>query len=112
MVGPDLDIFSQVNNALEDNNLPQLKLSEFLRLFNTMQFKKPFFCVELTEMIELAEIVEDANSEEVLSSAEIFGFTCAPVNQGLVDHVQYYIWMCKINELHPIYYIVYPVHRM
>ncbi len=29
MVGPDLDIYSKVNNALESNNLPRLKLSEF-----------------------------------------------------------------------------------
>lgn len=105
MVGPDLDIFSQVNNALEENNLPQLKLSEFLRLFNTMQFKKPFFCVELAEMIELAEIVEDANSEDVLSTSEIFGFACAPVNQGLVDHVQYYIWILnKYVNSDPIFF--------
>ncbi|MBK24189.1 MAG: hypothetical protein CME70_09335 [Halobacteriovorax sp.] len=105
MVGPDLDIFSQVNTALEENNLPQLKLSEFLRLFNTMQFKKPFYCVELNEMIELAEIVEDANSEEVLTTAEIFGFTCAPVNQGLVDHVQYYIWILnKYVNNDPIFF--------
>ena len=30
MVGPDLEIFSQVNNALLSNGLPLLKLSEFL----------------------------------------------------------------------------------
>jgi len=93
MVGPDLDIFTQVNNALKMNNLPILKLSEFLRLFNTMTFQKPFFCVELKEMIELAELVEEADRKNILSSAEIFGFACAPVNLGLIDHVQYYVWI-------------------
>lgn len=93
MVGPDLDIFRQVNGALEENGLPQLSLSEFLRLFNTMTFQKPFFCVELKEMIELAEMVEDADGEGNLSQSEIFGFACAPVNLGLIDHVQYYNWI-------------------
>ncbi|PIP90489.1 MAG: hypothetical protein COW01_10315 [Bdellovibrionales bacterium CG12_big_fil_rev_8_21_14_0_65_38_15] len=93
MVGPDLDIFSQVNNALESNGLKKLSLSEFLRLFNTMTFKKPFFCVDLKEMIELAETVEEADKEGNLSSAEIFGFACAPVNLGLMEHVQYYVWI-------------------
>ncbi|MEA9355224.1 helicase-related protein [Bacteriovorax sp. PP10] len=95
MVGPDLDIFTKVNNALSSNNLPILRLSEFLRLFNTMTFTKPFYCVELKEMIELAETVEDIDSNNVLSSAEIFGFACAPVNLGLLEHVQYYVWMLK-----------------
>jgi len=90
MVGPDLDIFTQVNNALESNGLELLKLSEFLRLFNTMTFKEPFFCVELKEMIELAEMVEEADSSDELSLSEVFGFTCAPVNIGLADHVEYY----------------------
>ena len=31
----------------------------------------------------------------ILSSAEIFGFACAPVNLGLLEHVQYYVWMLK-----------------
>ena len=95
MVGPDLDIFTKVNNALSSNNLPILRLSEFLRLFNTMTFTKPFYCVELKEMIELAETVEDIDSNNALSSAEIFGFACAPVNLGLLEHVQYYVWMLK-----------------
>jgi len=93
MVGPDLDIFSQVNTALDDNGFPGLKLSEFLRLFNTMTFKKPFYCVELGEMIEVAEMVEDADPEGKLSTAEIFGFACAPVNLGLMEHVQYFVWI-------------------
>ena len=93
MVGPDLDIFRSVNIALEDNNLKTLSLSEFLRLFNAMTFEKPFYCVDLKEMIELAEMVEDADTMESLSDAEIFGFACAPVNQGLMEHVQYYVWM-------------------
>ncbi len=93
MVGPDLEIFSKVNNALEENNLTKLKLSEFLLLFNAMTFQKPFYCVDLKEMIELAEMVEEADENEILTSAEIFGFTCAPVNLGLIDHVQYYIWI-------------------
>lgn len=93
MVGPDLDIFSRVNKALNDHGLTNLRLSEFLRLFNTMKFVKPFFCVELNEMIELAETVEDADREGNLSSSEIFGFACAPVNLGLIDHVQYYIYI-------------------
>ena len=93
MVGPDLDIFSSVNNALESNSLPTLKLSEFLRLFNTMTFQKPFYCVDMKEMIELAEMVEAADEDRKLSNAEIFGFACAPVNLGLMEHVQYYMWI-------------------
>lgn len=93
MVGPDLDIFNQVNTALKNNGLPILRLSEFLRLFNTMTFKKPFYCVELKEMIELTEMVEDADQDGKLSSAEIFGFACAPVNLGLIEHVQYFIYI-------------------
>ena len=99
MVGPDLDIFAQVNNALSENNLKELGLSEFLRLFNTMTFKKPFYCVDLKEMIELAEMVEDADSPENLNMAEIFGFSCAPVNLGLMEHVQYYVWILN-NFVH------------
>lgn len=93
MVGPDLDIFRSVNRALEENNLKTLTLSEFLQLFNTMTFEKPFYCVDLREMIELTEIVEGADTMEALSDAEIFGFACAPVNQGLMEHVQYYVWI-------------------
>lgn len=93
MVGPDLDIFSSVNNALESHGLPTLMLSEFLRLFNTMTFQKPFFCVDMREMIELAEMVEAADEDRTLSNAEIFGFACAPVNLGLIEHVQYYLWI-------------------
>lgn len=102
MVGPDLDIFTKVNNALSSHNLPILKLSEFLRLFNTMTFTKPFYCVDLKEMIELAETVEDIDHNNQLTSAEIFGFACAPVNLGLLEHVQYYVWILKkyvTNEL-------------
>jgi len=95
MVGPDLDIFTKVNNALSSHNLPVLRLSEFLRLFNTMTFTKPFYCVDLKEMIELAETVEDIDYNHTLSSAEIFGFACAPVNLGLLEHVQYYVWILK-----------------
>lgn len=103
MVGPDLDIFSQVNGALDENGLPQLNLSEFLRLFNTMTFQKPFYCVELKEMIELAEMVEDADVDNNLSQTEIFGFACAPVNLGLMDHVQYYVWILNhYVQNHPI----------
>ncbi|MBT7610412.1 MAG: hypothetical protein HN576_11695 [Bacteriovoracaceae bacterium] len=93
MVGPDLDIFAQVNGALLANHLPELKLSEFLRLFNTMTFQKPFYCVELTEMIEVSEMVEEADMEGTLSNSEIFGFACAPVNLGLVEHVQFFIYI-------------------
>jgi len=93
MVGPDLDIFSQVNRALHVNSLPELTLSEFLRLFNTMSFQRPFFCVDLKEMIELAEMVEEADFNKALTSSEIFGFACAPVNLGLMEHVQYYVWI-------------------
>lgn len=93
MVGPDLDIFSRVNQALESNSLPILSLSEFLRLFNTMTFQKPFYCVDMKEMIELAEIVEAADEDRTLTYAEIFGFACAPVNLGLMEHVQYYMWI-------------------
>lgn len=93
MVGPDLDIFSRVNHALESHSLPTLSLSEFLRLFNTMTFQKPFYCVDMKEMIELAEMVESADENRTLSYAEIFGFSCAPVNLGLMEHVQYYMWI-------------------
>jgi ATP-dependent RNA helicase SUPV3L1/SUV3 len=93
MVGPDLDIFKSVNHALEANSLPSLSLSEFLRLFNTMTFQKPFYCVDMKEMIELAEMVEGADEDRTLSYAEIFGFACAPVNLGLIEHVQYYLWI-------------------
>jgi ATP-dependent RNA helicase SUPV3L1/SUV3 len=93
MVGPDIDIYNRVNQALDQNSLPILSLSEFLRLFNTMIFQKPFFCTDLREMIELAEMVEAADEDKALSSSEIFGFACAPVNLGLIDHVQYYVWI-------------------
>lgn len=93
MVGPDLEIFRSVNTALEENNLQTLSLSEFLQLFNTMSFESPFYCVDLKEMIELAEMVEGADPMNALSDSEIFGFACAPVNQGLVEHVQYYVWI-------------------
>lgn len=93
MVGPDLDIFKSVNLALDTNGLPSLSLSEFLRLFNTMTFQKPFYCVDMKEMIELAEMVESADEDRTLSYSEIFGFACAPVNLGLMEHVQYYMWI-------------------
>jgi len=93
MVGPDLDIFNQVNHALKINSLPELRLSEFLRLFNTMTFGKPFYCVDLKEMIEITEMVEDADFNRVLIPSEIFGFACAPVNLGLMEHVQYFVWV-------------------
>lgn len=93
MVGPDLDIFTQVNNALKINSLPSLKLSEFLRLFNSMTFRDPFHCVDLTDMIEITEMVEDADRQGKLSHAEIFGYSCAPVNLGMVDHVHYFMWI-------------------
>lgn len=93
MVGPDLDIYKSVNHALESHTLPTLSLSEFLRLFNTMTFQKPFYCVDMKEMIELAEMVEEADEDRKLNYAEIFGFSCAPVNLGLVEHVQYYLWI-------------------
>lgn len=93
MVGPDLDIFRSVNIALEENSLPTLKLSEFLTLFNTMTFEKPFYCVDLKEMIEVTEMVESADENNILSDSEVFGFACAPVNLGLVEHVQYYVWI-------------------
>ncbi len=94
MVGPDLDIYKKVNSALESHSLPILSLSEFLRLFNTMTFTKPFYCVDLKEMIELAEMVEQADEKtKSLSASEIFGFACAPVNLGLLEHVQYYVYI-------------------
>jgi ATP-dependent RNA helicase SUPV3L1/SUV3 len=93
MVGPDLEIFKSVNTALEENDLNTLSLSEFLRLFNTMSFDKPFYCVDLKEMIEVAEMVEEADVEGILSDSEIFGFACAPVNLGLMEHVQYFVWI-------------------
>lgn len=95
MVGPDLEIFRSVNHALEENGLRTLDLSEFLRLFNTMTFDKPFYCVDLKEMIEVTEMIEEVDEEKVLSDSETFGFACAPVNLGLIDHVQYYVWIAS-----------------
>lgn len=103
MIGPDLEIFNLVNSSLRQNALPELRLSEFLRLFNTMTFEKPFYCVDLKEMVELAEMVESANQDDTLSESEIFGFSCAPVNLGLVEHVQYYIYILnKYAKMQPI----------
>jgi len=93
MVGPDLDIFGSVNAALEEHNLATLSLTEFLRLFNTMIFESPFYCVDLKEMIEVAEMVEGADENSILSDAEIFGFACAPVNLGMTSHLQYFVWI-------------------
>lgn len=95
MVGPDLEIFKSVNSALDINGLPVLSLSEFLRLFNTMTFERPFFCTDLKEMIEITEMVEQTDERVKLSASEIFGFSCAPVNLGLVEHVQYFLWILK-----------------
>ena len=106
MVGPDLDIFAKVNKALEVSSLPELELSEFLKLFNTMQFDAPFFCVDLKEMIEVTEMVERANrKKKSLTNAEMFGFSCAPVNLGLPEHVDYFLSIVNsfINGL-PIHY--------
>jgi ATP-dependent RNA helicase SUPV3L1/SUV3 len=91
MLGPDLDLFLNVNEALKENALRVLKYSEFLRLFFTMEFSAPFFCVQLKEMIELAEMVEEINDQaESLGPEEIFGFSCAPVNLRQLDHVEYF----------------------
>ncbi|MCK5883389.1 MAG: hypothetical protein KAG61_06855 [Bacteriovoracaceae bacterium] len=105
MIGPDLDIFAMVNSALKTNSVPELKLSEFLRLFNTMTFKDPFECVELKEMIEIAEMVEDADRNSNLSNSEIFGFACAPVNLGMMEHVEYFSWI--LNH----YVVDQPIHN-
>ena len=91
MVGPDLDIFSKVNSALKQNGLFELSLTEFLRLFNTMSFRQPFYCVDLKEMIEVTEMVEDVDTKKNLTDEEMFGFSCAPVNLGLMQHTQYFI---------------------
>ena len=102
MVGPDLDIFGQVNSALHQHGLSTLSLTEFLMLFNTMTFRKPFYCVDLKEMIEVAEMVESANEGlNSMSDAEIFGFACAPVNLGQMDHVQYFNWIVN-NYAHRV----------
>jgi len=93
MVGPDLDIYEQVNTALSKNSLPLLTITEFLHLFNNMTFNKPFYCVELKEMIELAEMVEDVDKEKRLTTAEKFGFTTAPVDLNIIEHVQYFSWI-------------------
>jgi len=111
MVGPDLEIFNQVNNALEKSKLPGLKLSEFLRLFYTMTFEKPFYCVELREMIEIAEMVEESDQLGVLTTSEIFGFSCAPVNLGMMEHVHFFVWI--LNQYvkgQPIQYELVDVH--
>ena len=94
MLGPDLDIFRKVNQALSENSLPSLSFSEFLRLFNTMSFSRPFYCVDLKEMIEVAEMVEGADRDlNTLNDSEIFGFSCAPVNLGMKEHVEYFMWI-------------------
>jgi len=92
MVGPDLDLYMNVNQALEEENLQKLRFSEFLRIFFTIDFEKPFCCVQLDEMIEIAEMVEqiDQNAGGTMAPQEIFGFSCAPVNLGNSDHVQYF----------------------
>ncbi len=90
MVGPDLEIFAQVNQALTGHHLESLTLPEFLRLFNTVAFKSPFLGVDLTDMLELAEMAQVADRWHTLTDAELFGFACAPVNLGLPDHVQYF----------------------
>lgn len=95
MVGPDLEIFRSVNKALADHNLTSLSLSEFLRLFNTMTFEKPFYCVDLKEMIEVTEMIEGVDENKKLSDSEVFGFACAPVNLGLLEHVQYFVWIAN-----------------
>ncbi|MBP5296263.1 MAG: hypothetical protein J6Y94_02905 [Bacteriovoracaceae bacterium] len=91
MVGPDLEIFAQVNQALTNHKLKALTLPEFLRLFNTVSFTSPFLGVDLTDMLELAEMAQHADATfHSLTDAELFGFACAPVNLGLPDHVQYF----------------------
>ncbi len=106
MVGPDLEIFKSVNSALEENQLRTLDLTEFLRLFNTMPFQKPFYCVQLKEMIEITEMVEAANSSErSLEPSEVFGFACAPVNLGLIEHVEYFMRVVtRYVHAQPIYF--------
>jgi ATP-dependent RNA helicase SUPV3L1/SUV3 len=44
-------------------------------------------------MIEIAQMVESADKLNVLTPAEVFGFSCAPVNLGLLEHVQYFVWI-------------------
>ncbi len=89
MLGPDLEIYNMVNGVLEDHELEVLNLSEFLALFNTMTFNHPFYCVDLKEMIELTEVVEYYNrNKKELSTSEIFGFSCAPVNMGMFEHME------------------------
>jgi ATP-dependent RNA helicase SUPV3L1/SUV3 len=44
-------------------------------------------------MIEIAQMVESADKNGNLSPAEVFGFSCAPVNLGLLEHVQYFVWI-------------------
>ena len=58
-----------------------------------MLFRSPFYCVDLTEMIEIAQMIESADKDHALSTAEIFGFACAPVNLGLMEHVQFFVWI-------------------
>ncbi len=93
MLGPDLDLYLSVNQALSEEGLITLKFSEFLRLFNEMEFSDPFLCVNLSEMIEVAEMIEaiDDKSSQKMSAKEIFGFSCAPVSLRNPDHLQYFI---------------------
>ncbi len=93
MLGPDLDLYMDVNKALTEEGLLALKFSEFLRLFNEMEFSEPFLCVNLNEMIEIAEMIEaiDEKSGNKMLPKEIFGFSCAPVNLRNPDHLQYFI---------------------
>jgi len=93
MLGPDLDLYLSVNSALKDEGLITLKFSEFLRLFNEMDFREPFLCVKLTEMIEVAEMIEGIDDKygNTMKPKEIFGFSCAPVSLRNPDHLQYFL---------------------
>ncbi len=93
MLGPDLDLYLSVNSALSDEGLITLKFSEFLRLFNEMDFSEPFLCVKLTEMIEVAEMIEaiDDRYGNTMKPKDIFGFSCAPVSLRNPDHLEYFL---------------------
>ncbi len=93
MLGPDLDLYLSVNSALSDEGLVTLRFSEFLRLFNEMDFSEPFLCVKLSEMIEVAEMIEaiDDRHGNTMKPKDIFGFSCAPVSLRNPDHLEYFL---------------------
>jgi len=60
---------------------------------NGRDFREPFLCVNLSEMIEVAEMIEGIDDKygNTMKPKEIFGFSCAPVSLRNPDHLQYFL---------------------